>query len=56
MWNGEIISYVISDRPDLKMVTDMLQKAFRKHQTLDQLIMHYGELFRSDEDGVTLSE
>ena len=28
MWNGEVISYVISDHPDLKMVTDMLQKAF----------------------------
>ena len=40
MWNGEVISYTISDRPDMKMVTDMLQKAFRKHQTLDQLIMH----------------
>ena len=40
MWNGEIISYVISDHPDLKMVTDMLQKAFRKHQTLNNLIIH----------------
>ena len=40
MWNGEVMSFVISDRPDLKMVTDMLQKAFRKHQTLDHLIMH----------------
>ena len=26
MWNGEIISYVISDRPDLKMVVDMCRK------------------------------
>ena len=40
MWNGEVISYVISDHPDLKMVTDMLQKAFRKHQNLGDLIMH----------------
>ena len=40
MWNGEVISYVISDHPNLKMVTDMLQKAFRKHQALDHLIMH----------------
>lgn len=40
MWNGEVISYAISDHPDMKMVTDMLQKAFRKHPTLDQLIMH----------------
>ena len=40
MWNGEVISYVISDHPDLKMVVDMLQKAFRKHQNLGDLIMH----------------
>ena len=40
MWNGEIISYVISDRPDLKMVVDMLQKAFRKHPQTSGLIMH----------------
>ena len=40
MWNGEIISYVISDRPDLKMVVDMLQKAFRKHPQTNGLIMH----------------
>ena len=40
MWNGEIISYVISDRPDLKMVVDMLQKAFRKHPHTKGLIMH----------------
>jgi transposase InsO family protein len=40
MWNGEVISYVISDHPNLKMVLDMLQKAFHKHQTLENLIMH----------------
>ena len=40
MWNGEVISYVISDRPDLKMVVDMLQKAFRKHPHTNGLIMH----------------
>jgi transposase InsO family protein len=40
MWNGEIISYVISDRPDLKMVVDMLQKAFRKHPQIKGLLMH----------------
>ena len=40
MWNGEIISYVISDRPDLKMVVDMLQKAFRKHPQTKGLLMH----------------
>lgn len=40
MWNGEIISYVISDHPNLKMVTDMLQKASRKHLQTNGLIMH----------------
>jgi transposase InsO family protein len=40
MWNGEVISYTISDHPDLKMVVDMLQKAFRKHPNLGNLIMH----------------
>ena len=40
MWNGEIVSYVISDHPNLKMVTDMLQKAFRKHPQTNGLIMH----------------
>ena len=39
MWNGEIISYVISDHPNLKMVTDMLRKAFSKHPTFDNLII-----------------
>ena len=33
MWNGEIISYVISDRPDLKMVVDI-------HPHTNGLIMH----------------
>ncbi|WP_290960472.1 IS3 family transposase [Fibrobacter sp.] len=28
MYNGEIVSYTISDHPDLKMVMDMLEKAF----------------------------
>ena len=40
MWNGEVISYVISDRPDLKMVVDMLQKAFRKYPQIKGLLMH----------------
>ena len=40
MWNGEVISYVISDHPNLKMVVDMLQKAFRKHPRLDGVVMH----------------
>jgi transposase InsO family protein len=40
MWNGEIISFTIADSPNLKMVTDMLQKAFCKHPQLDHLVMH----------------
>ena len=40
MWNGEIVSFTISDSPDLKMVTDMLQKAFYRHPRLEHLIMH----------------
>ena len=40
MFNGEIISYTISRSPNLKMVTDMMRKAFRKHPYLGGLIMH----------------
>jgi putative transposase len=40
MWNGEIVSCVISDSPDLQMVVNMLQKAFRKHPQTNGLIMH----------------
>ena len=40
MFNGEIISYVISDSPDLKMVMTMLEKAFRKRDIHSNLIFH----------------
>ena len=40
MFNGEIISYSISSSPNLKMVTTMLRKAFRKHHDIDGLVMH----------------
>jgi len=40
MYNGEIVSYTISRSPSLKMVTDMLDSAFKKHKALDGLIMH----------------
>lgn len=40
MYNGEIITYVISDHPDLKMVTTMLSQAFNKEKYLDGLIFH----------------
>ena len=40
MFNGEIISYVISDSPDLKMVMTMLDKAFKKRDIHGDLIFH----------------
>ena len=40
MYNGEIVSYTISDHPDLKMVIDMLGKAFAKGRTRRGLILH----------------
>ena len=41
MFNGEIISYVISDSPDLKMVMTMLDKAFKKSDGLCYLSSLY---------------
>ena len=40
MFNGEIISYSISNSPNLKMVMTMLNRAFSKHKNLDGLVMH----------------
>ena len=40
MFNGEVISYVISDSPDLKMVMTMLSKAFKKRDIRGNLIFH----------------
>ena len=40
MFNGEIISYNISYRPNLEQVYDMLDKAFAKFKDLDGLILH----------------
>ena len=40
VWNGEIISYAISDSPNLKLVTSMLQKALRKQKSLEGMLMH----------------
>lgn len=39
-FNGEIITYTISDRPDLKMVTSMLEKAKKKKNIGDEIILH----------------
>lgn len=40
MFNGEIVAYTISDRPDLKMVMDMMHTAKRKVKTTDGIILH----------------
>lgn len=39
MWNGEIVSYTISNSPNLLMVTNMIKKAIRG-RNLKGLIMH----------------
>lgn len=40
MYNGEIISYTISDHPDLRMVMSMLDKALEKKLACGKLILH----------------
>lgn len=40
MFNGEIISYNISESPNLEQIYDMLDKAFAKYDKLDGLIIH----------------
>lgn len=40
MYNGEIISYTISDHPDLRMVMSMLDKALEQGLAHNKLILH----------------
>lgn len=40
MYNGEIISYTISDHPDLRMVMNMLDKALEQGRVQNKLILH----------------
>lgn len=40
MYNSEIISYVVSDRPVLKQVLDMVDEAFKKLPDNSNLILH----------------
>lgn len=40
MYNGEIISYTISEHPDLKLVTEMLGKALAKVTNTKGLMIH----------------
>lgn len=41
MFNGEIISYNISKSPNMEQVHDILDKAFRRFDRLDGLILHF---------------
>lgn len=40
MYNGEIISYTISDSPDLRMVMKMVNSAIRKVKPQEGLVLH----------------
>ena len=40
IFNGEIIAYTISDRPDLKMVMDMMHSAKRKIKDTKGVMLH----------------
>jgi transposase InsO family protein len=40
LYNGEIISYEIADRPQMSMVMQMLQKAFKKLKSKDKPMLH----------------
>jgi putative transposase len=40
LFNGEIISYNLSESPNFKQVTDMLNKAFKKIDRKKRLILH----------------
>ena len=40
MFNGEIIAYTISDRPDLKMVMDMMHSAKRNIKDTSGVMLH----------------
>jgi putative transposase len=40
LFNGEIVSYEINDRPVFAMVSNMLEKAFERLSTDDKPILH----------------
>ena len=40
MFNGEIITYTVTSRPDLKMVIDMVNNAMKKVPNHEGLILH----------------
>ena len=39
-YNDEIISYAISDSPNMKMITDMLNMLYRNHSQLNNMMLH----------------
>ena len=40
MYNGEIVSYTISDHPDLRMVMEMLERAYAAREVKEGLMLH----------------
>lgn len=40
MFNGDVILYTISNRPDLELAMSMLRKAFRKTDIPEGLVLH----------------
>ena len=40
LYNGEIISYKVSERPVLKQVTDMVKQAIKQTGKIDCLLLH----------------
>lgn len=40
LYNGEVISYSLSLRPNYAQITDMLQKAFKREKNLEGLVLH----------------
>ena len=40
MYNGEIVSYTISDPPDLRMVMEMLDRAYAAREVKAGLMLH----------------
>ena len=40
MYNGEIVSYTISDHPDLRMVMEMLERAYAAREVKAGLMLH----------------
>ena len=46
MFNGEIISYNLSETPNMEQIYDMLDKAFSRNDDLEGLILHSDKFSR----------